>query len=54
MTLAAELANEALDLSWAGPESSLAASGHDLFVTMVPPTMVLGAILWLRRRAART
>ena len=54
VTLAAEVANEALDLSWAGPESSLAASGHDLFVTMAPPTLVVGAIMWVRRRAART
>ena len=51
VTLAAELVNEALDLSWAGPESSIAASGHDLMVTMIPPTILLLAILRVRRSA---
>lgn len=42
----AELVNESLDLSWSGPESSLAASGHDLIVTIIPPTILLIALLW--------
>lgn len=49
LALLAEIVNELLDLSWAGPESSLAASGHDLVVTAIPPTILLIAILNVRR-----
>lgn len=52
LAVLAELVNEALDLSWAGPESSLAASWHDLVVTTIPPTILLMAILWIRRSRA--
>ena len=52
LAVLAELVNEALDLSWAGPESSLAASWHDLVVTTIPPTILLLAILWIRRKRA--
>lgn len=52
LALLAELINEALDLSWAGPESSLAASWHDVVVTVIPPTILLLAILRVRRARA--
>ncbi len=48
--LIAELVNEGLDLSWAGPESSFSASSHDLVVTMIPPTILLIGISALQRR----
>lgn len=49
--LLAELVNEALDLSWAGPEATPALALHDLIVTLTPPSLLLVAILALRKRA---
>ena len=54
IALLAELVNEAIDLSWAGPESSLASSGHDLIVTMIPPTILFIALKLLSTRSSAT